>query len=1050
MNRQLIEETLENRNNAAILTQQLATIFTKYNIVKLQELSPTQLNSFLLDLTSLITTFSKSLAYLPVSRIELIIRIINNLIKFKFEADQGTITKLLKVLNLCYLNYSPELLPISLNLEQVQILITLWFDRPATVKGFKWKEDTLNGIIGTLVLIVKADDSNFKENLISYLKLNIMGTILYHCLTISLEESYLQLRVNSLSLILTLIALNKDKAILYSIFPGVIGNLGKLVTRDLVKENKQIIILGLKILITFIPKALICSKVEELKLLESVSGKKMSWVNVEEPMEGYNYKSHELIDSLFQHLTLLRAHQNEEIQRLLVELSLIVLERCQHPTITPEGINIPLENLIFYLGKSISNMDNGTSNDVLWLSNWYKSQTKDLIQQLLLQAEPILKLKLEQFQIKLRTRTDIEKRQVIYGLLGCLILFGDQIQSRVDFNELLLTLCRWLKLSSDKIEEVQETSSDIIININFTVDNELNRTLLPHLVYINSLETLELLSKLIGFIGYVSDITDLVRPCLDIYSSSNLPSFKIPSLFILLNLIKGNRDNIELPFNLNRKSDSGHIDLLELAILDQINSIESPDNYLAPYIQLHIYWNSINSQAINFREHLTTHLYPILSKLTQNNTQLTTFALRCLNLIKEKCEYSDLKEICLDNLDFLMNSVSDNLYEIEYKGIEACQVLRGLLRLIPDKSLNLLDSILDQLLEGLNVNMFNDAVAQELLQVIQVVANEAINLGVQDAKLDSLEFVKKDQIINGYTSVDFEYKLNCSEPMKLVLKELDEIYYVQKVNQPIIEEIEEEESNEDQPVQLPEDDVAKPNKYQEFCLRILKPIQYFISSDNPQLRLQSLNILGVIFKFGSSNSNNNIFLNELHYFWPSLMQRLKDKELTTVLEAMRVTAEVIESNHDFLMSRVNDELVNSLLIQLNQIKLSISSQEGEYSNNYILLAASLGLIEAVLRTGCLPNYRIRDLFLPVIDIGTKLLTANENTINELMLSSHSSPAIGSLTHLLSSIQSNLTQIKSNVYIYQYLQFKYPVKLGELESLINQRGIEFDKINLIES
>lgn len=973
------------------------------------------------------------------------------MLKLKFEADQGTITKLLKVLNLCYLNYNPELLSIDLNLEQVQILITLWFDRPATVKGFKWNEDTLNGIIGALLLIVKSDNSIFKERLITYLKLNIIGTILYHCLTISLEESYLQLRVNSLNLILTLITLNKDKTILYSIFPGVIGNLGKLVTRDLVKENKQVIILGLKILIKFIPKALICSRVEGLKLLESVSGKKMSWVNVEEPMEGYNYKSHELIDNLFQHLSLLRPHRNEEIQRLLVELSLVVLERCQHPTITPEGINIPLENLIFYLGKSISNMDNGTNNDILWLSNWYKSQTKDLIQQLLLQAEPILKLKLEQFQIKLRTRTDIEKRQVIYGLLGCLILFSDKIQSRVNFNELLLTLCRWLKLSSDKIEEVQETSSDITTNINSTVDNELNRTILPHLTYINSLETLELLSKLISFIGYTSDISDLVRPCLDIYSSSNLPSFKIPSLFILLNLIKGNRADIELPFNLNRNTDSGHIDLLELAILDQINSIESPDNYLAPYIQLHIYWNAINSQATNFREHLTTHLYPILSKLTQNNPQLTTFALRCLNLIKEKCEYSDLKEICLDNLDFLMNSVSDNLYEIEYKGIEACQVLRGLLRLIPDKSLNLLDSILDQLLEGLNVNMFNDAVVQELLQVIQVVANEAINLGVSAAKLDSLEFAKKDQnqILNNYPSVDFEHRFNCSEPMKLVLKELDEIYHIQKVNQPIIEEIEEEQPNEDQTAQLLEDDINKPNKYQEFCLRILKPIQYFVSSDNPQLRLQSLNILGIIFKFGSSNSDSSVFLNELHYFWPSLMQRLKDKELTTVLEAMRITAEVIESNHDFLMSRVNDELINSLLTQLNQIKSSISIQEGEYSNSYKLLGASLCLIQAILRTGCLPNYRIRDIFLPVVDIGTKLLTVNKNAISELMPSSRSSPPIGSLVHLLTSIQSNLAQIKSNVYIYQYLQFKYPVKLGELESLINQSGIEFDKVNLIE-
>ncbi|OUM67713.1 hypothetical protein PIROE2DRAFT_58582 [Piromyces sp. E2] len=281
--------------------------------------------------------------------------------------------------------------------------------------------------------------------------------------------------------------------------------------------------------------------------------------------------------------------------------------------------------------------------------------------------------------------------------------------------------------------------------------------------YIHDDKVTEVLSQLCHLIGYYGNISFLVDYILNTYIINNNYTDNTISPIYLLNEIcmggfyrlnndrkksqesKSIENKIELYFNLleNVLFEYTHSKVLDmptsltdedlLADLDFTKIKNVPrsdenvgDNKIESYNET-ILKNCLILEGIsiislilrdNFKIHLMETLYILLEKLGDTNRTISDLAMSCLNLVSKACGYSNASELILDNVDYIINIVTQKLRYIEYN-VKAPRVLKAAIEVSEYPIIQYMNDTIEELCEILDQNKNNPGLGCLVVDVFQ-------------------------------------------------------------------------------------------------------------------------------------------------------------------------------------------------------------------------------------------------------------------------------------------------------------------------------------------
>jgi len=120
----------------------------------------------------------------------------------------------------------------------------------------------------------------------------------------------------------------------------------------------------------------------------------------------------------------------------------------------------------------------------------------------------------------------------------------------------------------------------------------------------------------------------------------------------------------------------------------------------------------------NFKIHLMETLYILLEKLGDINRTISDLAMSCLNLVSKACGYTSASELILDNVDYIINIVTQKLRYIEYN-IKAPRVLKAAIEVSQYPIIQYMNDTIDELCEILDQNKTNPGLGCLVIDVFQ-------------------------------------------------------------------------------------------------------------------------------------------------------------------------------------------------------------------------------------------------------------------------------------------------------------------------------------------
>ncbi|ORX47279.1 hypothetical protein BCR36DRAFT_405357 [Piromyces finnis] len=373
----------------------------------------------------------------------------------------------------------------------------------------------------------------------------------------------------------------------------------------------------------------------------------------------------------------------------------------------------------------------------------------------------------------------------------------------------------------------------------------------------------------------------------------------------------------------------------------------------------------------NFKIHLMETLYILLEKLGDINRTISDLAMSCINLVSKACNYSNPSELILDNVDYIINIITQKLRYIEYN-IKAPRVLKAAIEVSKYPIIQYMNDTIEELCEILDQNKNNSSLGCLVIDVFQALMNvlnkysifenvsstiskiplkENKSNDIKDKeKIDSsqnsfIEQITKSAIfqqadpeiqsfflknISMNDSNDEQSEEKSNNKSKLGgkdkegnINEIEDYFkdYLKKKeeknnfeNEHALEEDENNQwdKNEDEKDNLgdEENEVSNMSYDQKLCLRVVKETSYYINSDSPELRSKSLRVIKASFQMLGHYPKELYPM--VHQLWPTLLNRLNDPANHVIKDTIQLINEMITTTSigaDFLNRAVANELL---------------------------------------------------------------------------------------------------------------------------------------------
>ncbi|KAJ4274673.1 hypothetical protein NW764_011076 [Fusarium oxysporum] len=440
------------------------------------------------------------------------------------------------------------------------------------------------------------------------------------------------------------------------------------------------------------------------------------------------------------------------------------------------------------------------------------------------------------------------------------------------------------------------------------------------------------MASLITFLGSSSQQARFAGTMLEQVQDSDNSASQVATFWLCFELIKASHRSsaeAEMFLNLSSVTDpSQDIDTIfnelyttSVQILDRHTDVESIDWRLEA-LALEATAYTAQRAGESFRPELIDILFPIATFLGSNNPNLQKHAIVTLNSIAASCGYANVSELIIQNVDYMVNSVSLRLNSLDISPA-SINVLTMMVRLAGPRLVPYLDDVIDSIFGALD-NFHGYPVFVENLFVV---LKEVVNQGVRSdmlllehqvrSKPDHRKVHKKEPGLSELLDTLEKRRQRAA---------LDETETEEEVKGhpkiPWKKETNENDSNEaaDPP---PEPEKPPNSPTYQLLLRVANLTQHYLTSPTPTLRRSLLELLATAST--ALAPDEDAFLPLVNAIWPVVIDRLHDPEAYIAVEACRALAGLCAAAGDFLSSRFKTDWAEWLRDWCRKVKQQASA-----------------------------------------------------------------------------------------------------------------------------
>ncbi|CAG8540487.1 25553_t:CDS:2 [Dentiscutata erythropus] len=749
----------------------------------------------------------------------------------------------------------------------------------------------------------------------------VIGRCVYVLLEIITTERLLQLKIITLEALERLISCIEEPGIIAAFLPGVLSTLSKTLVKDQ-KENHQLLTKIVDVLTSAIYFAMndvvsksFISKTETLSELKDV----LVGSESTNQLSSWHKATKSQIKILIGHIFTIRNHPSWQLRLAFVNLSYKLLFECTKSLVNCGHILI--ETFVFYL--------NDDYDQVSILCKKHMESLRmhpDFMENL----TPILKenfnswfTSLPRYIIGLDENAKYNALSLIIGFVS---LLGSEVQTVLNMSlqrvsDGLLDSLNFDTEGTQIMENRLLVGHYDVLSVSSNDSQESDRILPsfphPHFKYIREQRVASSISIMIRLFGYFGNVTFLIEHFLAYVRDPGSRRFHAQCLFVINEILLGAagidigpnsrlkyltvtdptntlqdvkriskfvlHEYIESDISTNDPDSKTLVKVnKESNISSSTNSIIESQNYfvLISCLVLEGIANISRVLALDFRIELMDALYPVLEKVGETNNRLHETADIALSHISIYCGYSSKKELVFENVDYLVNTVSRKLNQIMINP-KTPQVLTAMIRVVGISLLSYLDDSIEEIFDVLDAYHMKlnslDPLANALFAIVSTIS-------------DSFEEKGKDINLTNEEKIQ-----ECTESdTKILSKEIAEFvktYSLGKAQTPSVPK-------------------------EQATLEEIDKLLNFLTASSPQLRVLVLDVIRIVLPTLRSIPYELYPL--IHRIWPSVLNRLKDKEQFVVLSAARLIQEIAISCGEFFTSRVIQDVWPSFQGLLSQ------------------------------------------------------------------------------------------------------------------------------------
>lgn len=316
-----------------------------------------------------------------------------------------------------------------------------------------------------------------------------------------------------------------------------------------------------------------------------------------------------------------------------------------------------------------------------------------------------------------------------------------------------------------------------------------------------------------------------------------------------------------------------------------------------------------------YRPELMDVLFPVATLLGSESTLLQQHAIITLNELASACEYGSVSELIVDNIDYMVNSVSLRLNTLDISPTST-QVLTMMVRLAGPRVIPFLDDVVDSVFAALENYHGYPAFVESLFVVLKEIVDQASH--TDRLQLEDRERASKShkKTVTGTQSLQTlsDFFQRRSQRKERESREMETHQVIDSHPQrPWGDKKDSAPGEEDEtpPEGGGNDDQKPPNSptYQ-LLNRVANLTQFYLTSPTPKLRRSLLELLNTASKVLAADED--AFLPLVNSVWPVVIARLHDPESFIATEACHTLYGLCEAAGDFLSTRFKTEWSNGL------------------------------------------------------------------------------------------------------------------------------------------
>ncbi|KAG8668613.1 hypothetical protein FPOAC2_07912 [Fusarium poae] len=440
------------------------------------------------------------------------------------------------------------------------------------------------------------------------------------------------------------------------------------------------------------------------------------------------------------------------------------------------------------------------------------------------------------------------------------------------------------------------------------------------------------LSSLVTFLGTSSQQARFAGNMLEQVQDSNNHVGQVATFWLCFQIVKASHKSSaeeDMFLNLSAEDTSLDIDAIfnelytnSVQILDRYTDTE-PVDWRSEALALEAIAYTAQRSGESFRPELIDVLFPVATFLGSKNPQLQKHAIVTLNSLATSCGYANVSELIIQNVDYMVNSVSLRLNSLDISPA-SINVLTMMIRLAGPRLVPYLDDVVDSIFGALDNYHGYPLFVENLFVVLKEVVSQGVLSDMlllehqTNSRPDHRKQHKKAPGLSDLMGALDRRK----QRAEFEKTEMDNVKEHPKI--PWKEDGNEGEGKGEETAEPPQEPEKPPNtQTYQLLLRVANLTQHYLTSPTPTLRRSLLELLTNVST--ALAPDEEAFLPLVNSIWPVVIDRLHDPEAYIAVEACHALAGLCVAAGDFLSSRFKTDWADWLRDWCRKIKQQASA-----------------------------------------------------------------------------------------------------------------------------